>query len=121
MMRVRSLMVPPGFPDFLTRTRIVRRGEVELGGRAWSGRSAVTAVNISTDGGTTWKPAKLEAPAAPYAWQAWSYQWRADEPGPYELCCRAEDESGAAQPLEQHWTPRGMGNNMTHRVRVQVV
>src|SRR6266542_3853893 len=31
-MRVRSLMVPPGIPDFLTRTRFLARGPVELQG-----------------------------------------------------------------------------------------
>jgi hypothetical protein len=36
-MRVRSLMVPPGVPDWYTRHRLVERGPVELFGRAWSG------------------------------------------------------------------------------------
>ncbi len=32
--RVRSLMIPPGIPDFLTRARLVPEGSVELMGRA---------------------------------------------------------------------------------------
>ncbi|HVC31167.1 MAG TPA: sulfite oxidase [Steroidobacteraceae bacterium] len=121
LMRVRSLMVPPGVPDFLTRTRIVRRGEVELRGRAWSGRSRITRVEVSTDGGTTWAAAEVEASPGPYCWQGWRYRWSAERPGASELCCRASDTAGNVQPVEQHWTARGMGNNAVQRVAVQVI
>ena len=33
----RSLMVPPGIPEFLSRARFVQAGASELVGRAWSG------------------------------------------------------------------------------------
>ena len=36
-MRVKSLMVPPGIPDFYSRARMVEAGPVALFGRAWSG------------------------------------------------------------------------------------
>jgi DMSO/TMAO reductase YedYZ molybdopterin-dependent catalytic subunit len=120
LMRVRSLMTPPGFPDFLTRTRIVRRGTVELRGRAWSGYGAITRVEVSTDGGATWADAEVAPAEYPHAWQAWHCTWDAT-PGQHELLCRATDSAGNVQPLEQFWTARGMGNNMAHRVRVQVV
>jgi sulfane dehydrogenase subunit SoxC len=122
LMRVRSLMVPPGFPDFLTRARIVRRGVVDLVGRAWSGRSPIRSVNVSADGGETWEAATLEPQQeSSYSWQRWSYRWDASTRGRYELCCRATDEAGEAQPTAQNWTARGMGNNMVQRVSVQVI
>jgi hypothetical protein len=121
LMRVRSLLIPPGIPDFLTRHRIVRRGPVELRGRAWSGRSSITRVEVSADGGATWWEAGVSSPPGPHAWQAWHTTWEAGTPGVYDLCCRAQDASGAVQPVEQAWTARGMGNNMAHRVRVQVI
>ncbi|HUS15116.1 MAG TPA: sulfite oxidase [Chloroflexia bacterium] len=123
LMRVRSLMIPPGIPDFLTRLRVVPRGPVALHGRAWSGRAGITAVEVSADGGRTWAPADLDPPdpAQPYAWQAWRYTWDAATPGAYELCCRAQDSAGHVQPVDQFWTARGMGNNMVQRVAVQVV
>jgi DMSO/TMAO reductase YedYZ molybdopterin-dependent catalytic subunit len=121
VMRVRSLMIPPGFPDFLTRVRIVQRAPVELEGRAWSGGSTITRVDVSTDGGGSWEPAQLDPPASSHSWQRWRYRWQPSTPGPHELCCRAQDSDGNVQPLDQHWTARGMGNNMIHRVRVLVV
>ncbi|MGH7661441.1 MAG: sulfite oxidase [Vulcanimicrobiaceae bacterium] len=52
-MRVRSLMIPPGIPDFLTRTRHVRAGRIVLEGRAWSGNGAIASVEVSADGGAS--------------------------------------------------------------------
>src|SRR5206468_4494442 len=36
LMRVRSLLIPPGTPEFLTRTRTVHRRNHEITGCAWS-------------------------------------------------------------------------------------
>jgi sulfane dehydrogenase subunit SoxC len=121
LMRVRSLMVPPGHPDFLTRTRIVKRGEHRIEGKAWSGRAAIARVELSVDGGASWRDAEVSAPPSPHAWQTWSATWRAETVGPCELVCRAHDERGDVQPLEGYWTARGMGNNAAQRVPVIVV
>ena len=115
--RVRSLMVPPGIPDFFTRSRTVPAGPVLLTGRAWSGEGAVQRVEVGIDG--KWATAHLEHPAAPFAWCAWSLPWVAD-PGEHELACRATDTTGATQPLEQVWNYQGMGNNVVQRVKVTV-
>jgi DMSO/TMAO reductase YedYZ molybdopterin-dependent catalytic subunit len=120
LMRVRSLMVPPGIPDFMTRTRVVQRGRVELFGRAWSGRVPIARVDVSANGGLSWAPAELETQSCPHVWQAWRFEWDAALPGAYELCCRATDAAGNQQPLEAYWTARGMGNNAVHRVQVLV-
>jgi hypothetical protein len=120
-MRVRSLMIPPGFPDFLTRTRVVRRGEHRVEGRAWSGRAAIARVELSGDGGASWQDAAVAPAREAHAWQAWSAIWRAETPGPCELVCRAHDERGAVQPLEPYWTARGMRNNTAQRVKVSVL
>jgi sulfane dehydrogenase subunit SoxC len=121
LMRVRSLLVPPGAPDFLTRVRVVGRGTHEITGRAWSGRSAITSVAVSADGGATWGDADLQPRISPHAWQAWRWAWSAESSRQHELCCRARDEAGEMQPLEPFWTARGMGNNSVQRVAVIVV
>lgn len=120
--RPRALLQPPGFPDFMTRTRVLRPGRCALSGRAWSGRGPVTRVEVTTDGGRSWSDADVaEAdPGHPYAWQRFTLDW---DPGPgtYELAARAHDASGAAQPLEQPWNRQGMANNLVQRVPVLVV
>ncbi|RBY96653.1 sulfite oxidase [Blastococcus sp. TF02-8] len=119
--RPRALMAPPGWPDFMTRERFLRPGPVSLTGRAWSGRAALTGVEVSTDGGLSWAQADLAPadPAHPYAWRAWTYDWTATT-GACELLVRATDELGG-QPVEQEWNRQGMANNLVQRVPVTVL
>jgi DMSO/TMAO reductase YedYZ molybdopterin-dependent catalytic subunit len=116
----RSLMVPPGIPEFLSRARVVDAGSCEIVGRAWSGRAAVVGVDVSVDGGATWVPAQLgDATLGSWAWRAWRFLWNA-QPGEYELCCRARDAAGNEQPLEPQWNVGGYVNNAVQRVSVSV-
>ncbi|MBC7803200.1 MAG: sulfite oxidase [Candidatus Parcubacteria bacterium] len=116
-MRVNSLMVPPGIPDYYGRRRNLAAGTVEILGRAWSGDGKITRVEFSADG--RWQDATLDPPAGPHAWRRWTARWDA-ESGTHELCCRAADETGAIQPLEPVLDVTGFGNNAVQRVEVSV-
>jgi DMSO/TMAO reductase YedYZ molybdopterin-dependent catalytic subunit len=115
----RSLMVPPGVPDFMTRERHLEPGPTLLRGRAWSGLAPIERVEASTDGGVTWTEAGLEPPPSKAAWAGWSHEWNAD-PGEYELCSRATDAAGNTQPVEPAWNLKGYANNEVDRLRVIV-
>jgi DMSO/TMAO reductase YedYZ molybdopterin-dependent catalytic subunit len=115
----RSLMVPPGIPDFLSRERFLEPGPLVLRGRAWSGWAPIVLVEVSTDGGDTWAPAELEEPVAPAAWRGWSFPWDASA-GRHELCCRARDGDGRHQPVDPPWNLGGYANNAVQRVVVNV-
>jgi DMSO/TMAO reductase YedYZ molybdopterin-dependent catalytic subunit len=96
----RALMVPPGIPDFLSRERHLGLGCVTIEGKAWSGYGKVEQVEFSSDGDERWRRVRLGDAEGPHAWAPWSYGWEAREPGAYELCVRATDETGRTQPLE---------------------
>jgi DMSO/TMAO reductase YedYZ molybdopterin-dependent catalytic subunit len=116
----RALLVPPGFPDFMSRQRIVRTGPVLVTGRAWSGHAPVVRVEVSTDGGATWADAKLdpEADVADrWAWRGWTYQWSVPE-GRHLLTARATDAEGHSQPTTQPWNRGGFANNLVQLVPV---
>jgi sulfane dehydrogenase subunit SoxC len=115
----RSLMIPPGVPEFMTRERRLEPGPVTLRGRAWSGRAPIDQVEVSTDGGATFNAAVLDPPLGPHAWRGWSFDWDA-EPGDYELCSRATDSAGNTQPLEPPWNLKGFANNAVARLKVLV-
>ena len=118
LMKVKSLMAPPGMPDWYTRRRLVEAGRVTIEGRAWSGGGVpVRRVELAVDG--EWREAQVEAPSAPFAWQRWRCAWDARE-GEHELACRATDARGASQPDEPDWNVGGMGNNALHRMAVTV-
>jgi DMSO/TMAO reductase YedYZ molybdopterin-dependent catalytic subunit len=115
----RSLMVPPGIPDFLTRRRFVD-GSCVLVGRAWSGWAPIASVEVSTDGGETWAPAALEAPRSERGWSRWTFAWDDPAPGEHVLCSRATDATGRTQPLETPWNLKGYANNEVERLAVTV-
>lgn len=114
----RALMIPPGFPDFMSRARVVRPGEVPLEGRAWSGHATVTRVEVSTDGGGSWSEAELAPPDGHrWAWRRWQSSWTA-APGSHVLSVRATDADGRTQPLTQPWNRGGFANNLVQRISV---
>jgi DMSO/TMAO reductase YedYZ molybdopterin-dependent catalytic subunit len=117
--KVRALMVPPGVPDFMTRTRLVPAGRVRLTGAAWAGPVAVTRVEVSADGGQSWAEAEVGEALSPFAWAAWTFEWDA-LPGPATLCVRATDAEGHRQPMALDWNFGGYGNNAVQRVNVIV-
>ena len=116
----RALMVPPGVPDFMSRTRFLEPSTQVIEGRAWSGRAPIAAVDFSPDGGGSWSPAKLQPALSPYSWHRWTIRWDATRPGAYELCARASDTAGNVQPVDQSWNFEGVQNNAMQRVRVVV-
>ncbi len=117
-MRVKSLMVPPGVPDWFTGARLVEAGQVTVYGRAWSGNGApITKVEFGIDG--AWSNAELDPPAAKYAWRGWRFDWDASR-GEHELACRATDDNGQTQPLTPAFDRGGFGNNAVHKVQVTV-
>ena len=118
-MQPRSLLVPPGIPEFMTRERTVAAGEVLVEGRAWSGLAPIASVEVSDDGGSTWAAAELEPAGEPWAWRGFTYRWDA-QPGEHVLCSRARDEAGNEQPVEPPWNLGGYANNAVQTVRVTV-
>ncbi len=115
----RSLTVPPGVPDFMTRTRHLEPGPVTLIGRAWSGFGSIEQVEVSTDAGATFNAAVLGPPLARNAWRGWTFDWDAT-PGEHVISSRATDSAGNTQPLEPPWNLKGYANNAVERIPVVV-
>lgn len=72
-------------------------GLYELSGLAWSGHGAVARVEVSLDGGRSWRDARLDAPRLPASLTRFRYPWAWDG-SPCMLWSRATDESGRVQP-----------------------
>jgi DMSO/TMAO reductase YedYZ molybdopterin-dependent catalytic subunit len=69
-----------------------------LRGRSWSGNGRIRHVEVSTDGGASWRRARPVGAGGEHAWQRWEYPWRATTPGSYTLRARATDATGVRQP-----------------------
>ncbi|HEX6062281.1 MAG TPA: sulfite oxidase [Candidatus Limnocylindria bacterium] len=97
--------------------RDVPAGTATMRGYAWSGQGAVTRVEVSSDGGASWRDAALGPPVSPAAWREWRAEWNA-APGLHHLLARATDATGEAQPLMQRRDPLGYENNAAQPVRI---
>jgi DMSO/TMAO reductase YedYZ molybdopterin-dependent catalytic subunit len=97
----------------------LRSGRVAVHGAAWAGEADILKVDVSTDGGTSWKAATLGHEQAHYAWRLWSYEWKAKS-GDYNILSRATDSLGRTQPATPVWNPSGYLYNAADQVKIHV-
>jgi DMSO/TMAO reductase YedYZ molybdopterin-dependent catalytic subunit len=71
----------------------------KLAGVAWAGDRRVMAVEVSQDGGTTWRPALLKRELSPVAWRLWAADI-GEGSGMQRVLVRATDGTGAVQTAE---------------------
>lgn len=81
-----------------THGAIISRRRFVLRGAAWAGESRIRAVEVSSDGGKTWRHARLLDAPQQYAWVRWESEWKIEGPGNHELVVRATDDAGRSQP-----------------------
>ena len=76
---------------------LLDKGFHAITGLAWSGRGKVQRVDVSADGGRSWKPARLQEPVMSKCLTRFSADWVWDGK-PTILQSRAVDETGHVQP-----------------------
>lgn len=98
-------------------------GAAVLRGYATASARRIARVDVSVDGGRSWRQAELRSdPAAPWSWTFWEIS--VDLPkGERELAVRAWDSAGQTQPAlpDDTWNFKGYLSAAWHRVRVKVV
>lgn len=83
-------------------------GFYEITGLAWSGRGRVKRVEVSTDGGKTWKQAQLQGPIMSICHTRFRFPWKWDGRETV-IQSRCIDETGYMQPtLKQLVNLRGL-------------
>ena len=115
-MKVKSIITDPG-PGEIVPTG----SRYTVSGAAWSGENEVVKVDVSTDGGETWSPARL-IPRTDYSWYRWEFDWQPSGPGNYLLMSRATNDKGDVQPMgfPNKYDGIGYGNNMVFENLVEV-
>ena len=91
--------------------RLVGPGFHEIAGIAWTGRGRVTRVEVSVDGGKTWKDAALQEPILPRAHTRFRLPWEWDGQETV-VASRVTDETGYVQPTREELVAvRGLNSN----------
>ena len=113
-MDVRSIFVTPE-PD-----SILAVGEtVEFQGLAMDGGDGIVSVEISADGGKTWKPAQLDAELGKFSWRRWRYKWNPTSEGTFHFKVKATNAIGDSQP-EHQWNRSGYMRNEIEELVITV-
>ena len=102
-------------------TEYVKAGKVQIAGVAMGGTRKVKSVQVSIDGGQSWKKAKFVGPdLGKYAWRQFVFEANL-EPGNYNLASKASAGSDT-QPELRYENRRGYAHNgwKDHSVNVEV-
>jgi len=123
MQPVASLKIKSIIADPLDGSQAAAGKPLVIRGVAWSGDvGPVTAVDVSVDGGRTWKAAALHSDQrTQFGWRQWEFRWAPPDQAYYTILARARDAAGNTQPFDQEWNPSGYSWNVIPRVGLDVV
>ena len=107
-MGVKSVITKPS-----STMTLPRQGLYEISGLAWSGAGRIRRVEVSTDGGATWRDAALTGDERPKAFVRFRLPWEW-KGGEAVLASRATDERGRVQPTRAEWTSQYAPANTYH-------
>ena len=116
---VTELFVKSNISDYPKNAKVGK--PVTLRGFAFSGAPDIRTVEISADGGSTWREAVLDPRHDPHAWRLWSFAWTPTAPGNVTLRARATDSRGSVQPREAVWNQSGYLHNAWPGAEIEVV
>lgn len=117
--KVRELVVNSVISN-LTPGMKLQPGPQVIRGFAWSPNGGVERVDISTDGGATWQPARLLADLGPHSWRQFELIWEATS-GSHSIAARATDAGGQSQPERVPFNHHGYLMNAIVTVPVEVI
>lgn len=98
--------------------RLARAGFHEIRGLAWSGRGSVARVEITTDGGATWREAALDAPVLPLSHARFRFGWHWDGQETV-IASRCTDSTGYVQPTRSALLARRGAHSFYHYNAIQ--
>jgi len=78
---------------------LLEKGFHPITGLAWSGRGKIQRVDVSVDGGRSWRPARLQGPVMSKCLTRFNFDWVWDGK-PTIIQSRAVDETGYVQPTK---------------------
>lgn len=101
--------------------QIPRGKPIEVKGIAWDGGAGIDRVEISTDFGATWRPAKLGRDLGRFSFREFALSVPTREAGALVVMARATNRSGETQVERLIHNPAGYHHNVIQRIYLEVV
>jgi len=117
-----SKMVPRSFVTNIRPDETIRVGAPTAArGIAFGGDTGVARVDLSSDGGKTWRMAELGEDAGKYGFRRWQAELTLSSQGAHRLMVRATNSNGMTQPAVPNWNSSGFMRNVVEAVNVVAV
>ncbi len=110
---VNSLITAPASPH-----RQKAGQPVEVKGLAWDGGYGIVRVEMSSDGGQSWRDAELGKDDGRYSFRTWSFRFVPERAGTYRIIAKASNRAGQTQADQLIWNPAGYHNNVPRPVTI---
>ncbi|HUC60414.1 MAG TPA: molybdopterin-dependent oxidoreductase [Alphaproteobacteria bacterium] len=86
-------------------------------GVAWDAGYGIALVEVSTDGGKSWRDATLGADLGRFAWRQWEHRFTPSK-GAHVIMAKATSKTGASQVFDLIWNGAGYHNNVVQRLPI---
>jgi DMSO/TMAO reductase YedYZ molybdopterin-dependent catalytic subunit len=93
----------------------------EVRGVAWDGGRGIASVDVSIDGGRTWRAGTLGVDHGRFSFRSFSQSFTPAERGTLTVMARASNRAGATQTTELIPNPAGYHHNVVQRIAVSAV
>jgi len=113
--RVNSLIVDPAPGATLKAGR-----RAEILGIAWDGGSGIHMVEVSLDGGASWRKVTLGRDLGRYSWRQWRFGLKPMRAGALTLMARASARDGSTQAESLIVNPAGYHHNVVQKIEYQI-
>jgi DMSO/TMAO reductase YedYZ molybdopterin-dependent catalytic subunit len=100
--------------------QVTRGRAAALTGWAWDGGSGIRGVEVSIDGGRSWRAATLGEDLGRFAWRGFRFALDAATRGSLSVAVRATSRAGARQPEQLTPNPSGYHHNIVQRLTLEV-
>lgn len=114
-----STMVPRSFITNVREGESIAAGPTTLRGIAMGGDHGVARVDVSPDGGRTWRPATLGTDEGRYSFRQFTAGVTLAR-GPVTLMARCTNAAGVTQPMRANWNPSGYMRGCVETVNATV-
>lgn len=94
---------------------------VELKGIAFDSGAGLKSVDVSIDGGRTWRATKLSENLGRFSFREWRLDTTFTQRGNAVLMVRASNNKGEVQPLKADWNPGGYRRHAIETTPVTII